>query len=205
MPRSHVSISRPLVSTLIDQARNGSHQASGELLEACRDYLLLIANRQLEPQLRQKIGASDLVQETCIRAQDDFVRFQGGSERELLAWLRKILLNRIAQARREFVATAKRDINREIPIGGDGSTRPRGVQVVCPQESPSRQVSAREDLLRVEAAIARLPPQYAEVIRLYVRERLRFDAIGERLGIGSDAARKLWARAVERLQRELKT
>src|SRR5262245_22320921 len=45
-------------------ARTGSPEALGAALEACRLYLLGIADRELDGELRAKGGASDLVQET---------------------------------------------------------------------------------------------------------------------------------------------
>src|SRR6516165_3274940 len=68
-------------------AQAGSKEALAQMLEACRGYLLLIATQELDPALRAKGGASDLVQETILEAFRDFGRFQGGEE-ELLAWLR---------------------------------------------------------------------------------------------------------------------
>ncbi len=64
-------------------ARAGSREALGGLLEGCRRYLLAIAERQLDPELKSKGGASDLVQETFLEAQRDFARFQGTSPEEL--------------------------------------------------------------------------------------------------------------------------
>jgi RNA polymerase sigma-70 factor (ECF subfamily) len=43
-------------------ARAGSREALGEVLEACRGYLLLLAQEELDPALQAKGGASDLVQ-----------------------------------------------------------------------------------------------------------------------------------------------
>lgn len=203
MHRSYLALPASNVSGLIEQARGGSLRATGELLEACRGYLLLIANEQLDDPLRAKLGGSDLVQATFVHAHRQFARFRGGSERELLAWLRKILINEIALVRREFRQTDKRDVARERPLARDGSTCNGGVHLACPRESPSRRVVAEEESQRVEQAIAGLPPQYAEIIRLRNGELLGFSEIGRRLGMGADAARKLWARAIERLQSEL--
>src|ERR1700730_12825101 len=74
-------------------ARSGSLEALGRVLEACRDYLLLVANKELDPKLQAKGGASDLVQQTFLEAQRDFARFRGDSEDELLAWMRHLLLD----------------------------------------------------------------------------------------------------------------
>src|SRR5262249_21485567 len=83
-------------------ARQGSREALGRLLEACRDYLLLVANKELDPQLQPKGGASDLVQQTFLEAQRDFARFAGNSEEELLAWLRRLLLNNLGDFTRRY-------------------------------------------------------------------------------------------------------
>src|SRR5437870_8093656 len=87
------------------EARAGSPEALGQMLEACRGYLLLVAQRELAPDLRAKGGASDLVQETFLEAQRDFPRFSGRSEAELLAWLRRLLLNNLANFTRHYRAT----------------------------------------------------------------------------------------------------
>ena len=50
-------------------ARTGSSEALGQALQACRGYLLLLAERELDPDLRAKGGASDVVQETFLEAQ----------------------------------------------------------------------------------------------------------------------------------------
>ena len=62
-------------------ARAGSREALGQILQACRGYLLLLAERELAPDLRAKGGASDLVQETFLEAQKDFAHFQVQVER----------------------------------------------------------------------------------------------------------------------------
>src|SRR5580700_9060811 len=87
---------------LLVAARRGSREALGNALEACRRYLLAIASRELDPDLRAKGGASDLVQETFLEAQRDFARFQGSSPEELRAWLRQVLLHNVGAFTRRF-------------------------------------------------------------------------------------------------------
>ena len=57
-------------------ARQGSLDALGRLLESCRNYLLLLANQQLREDLQAKAGGSDLVQDTFLEAQRDFRAFR---------------------------------------------------------------------------------------------------------------------------------
>ena len=97
-------------------ARRGNDNALGELLKACRAYLLLVAHQEIAPALMAKAGPSDLVQETFLEARRDFGEFRGLTEAEFLGWLRKILLNNLANFRRRYRRTGKREVTREIAI-----------------------------------------------------------------------------------------
>src|SRR5258708_4517383 len=107
-------------------ARAGSGEALGQALEACRDYLLLVAGRELDPALRAKGGASDLVQETFLEAHRDFGGFHGSSADELRAWLRRLLLNNLADFTRLYRGTAKRDLGQEVALEAGNSSSVRG-------------------------------------------------------------------------------
>src|SRR3954451_25008813 len=98
------------------EARQGSGEALGQLLESFRAYLLLIAQRELDPDLRAKGGASDLVQQTFLEAQRDFGDFRGAGGAEVAGWLRQILLNNLASFSRCFRETAKRRLASEVTL-----------------------------------------------------------------------------------------
>jgi RNA polymerase sigma-70 factor (ECF subfamily) len=184
-------------------ARAGSNEALGQALNACRCYLLMIAGDKLGADLQAKGGASDLVQETFIEAQRDFTRFQGTSESELLAWLRQILLHRLANFRRRFRQTRKRGLGREVALEAGNSSEERGGGLADDKISPSGEAMAGEQAQALERALERLPPDYQRVITLRYREDRSFEEIGQLLQRSPEAARKLWWRAVERLQQEL--
>jgi DNA-directed RNA polymerase specialized sigma24 family protein len=59
-----------------------------------------VANKELNPKLQAKGGASDLAQQTFLEVQRDFARFHGDSEDELLAWMRRLLLHNLADFKR---------------------------------------------------------------------------------------------------------
>ncbi len=102
----------------IAAARAGDQAALDQLARHVRGYLLLVANRELSPSLQRKIGPSDLVQETFVQLQKNLVQFRGSSEQELLAWVRRILINGIHDIHRRYRADM-RDAAREQPLGGD--------------------------------------------------------------------------------------
>jgi RNA polymerase sigma-70 factor (ECF subfamily) len=185
------------------EARAGSNEALGRLLEACRPYLLLVANQQLPPDLQGKVGPSDLVQETFLRAQQHFGGFRGHTEADLLAWLRRILLNRLANTARSFQGTDKRQAGREVALETDDPVAALEKGVVDSAPSPPSDLIAREEAGAVRQALGRLPEHYQEVVRWRSWERLSFEEIARRTGRSAEAARKLWTRAVDELARLL--
>jgi len=184
-------------------ARAGSREALGRVLESARQYLVSIARQELDPDLRAKNSPSDLVQETFVEAHCAFGHFQGDTEAELLAWLRQLLLHRVGKLRRHYRDTQKRQLAREVALGGNSSVNGPADGLAANMLSPSGQAMEHEQDQALQAALGRLPDDYRRVISLRYLEQLPFEEIGRLLQRSPDAARKLWARAVERLQEEL--
>lgn len=187
------------------QAHAGEATALGEALEACRTYLLHVAEHELDANLRAKGGASDIVQQTFMEAQQDFSRFSGTSEAELLAWLRRMLLNNISNFRRQWVQTAKRSAKREVSIHPADSGAQERSWLADGMSTPSKQMMAGEQEDALYAALDRLPEDYAQVLRLRYVEGLPFEEVATRMNRTANAVRKLWARAIEKLQEEMET
>lgn len=155
---------------------------------------------ELDPELRGKGGASDLVQETFLEAQRDFGRFQGTSPDEWRAWLRRLLLNNLADFTRHFRGTAKRAAAREVALDdSDGPAR----DLEADDTPAGDRAAAWEQTEEFRVALARLPDDYREVILLRYQDQLSFEEIGSRLGRTANAARMLWLRAIERLKKEM--
>ena len=81
---------------LLELARAGDDDALGRLLELYRNYLRLVARILIGQTLRVRLDASDLVQETFLKAAREFGQFLGSTEPELTAWLRQILVRTLA-------------------------------------------------------------------------------------------------------------
>jgi RNA polymerase sigma-70 factor (ECF subfamily) len=179
----------PPIEDWIEKARQGSAEALWQLLDHYRLYLLAIAEAELEPALRPRAGASDLVHNALVSAQAAFGRFRGRSEGELQGWLRTILLNNLANLRRR-PATAYLN-EKQMPHASG--------QVA----SPIDQVIRAEETGALDQALARLPELSRQVVHWRQWEERSFEEIGQLLGKSADAARKIWSRAVQQLQREM--
>jgi RNA polymerase sigma-70 factor (ECF subfamily) len=179
-------------------ARVGDLDALGRLFEGFRVYLLIIANHELDDDLRAKCGASDVVQDTLCEAHSGFNHFRGETDEDLRAWLRRALLNNLRDVTRRYVGTRKRNVRDEVPV----EASPRDA-LVDPRLTPGAQLVAGEEAARLERALERLPEDYRWIIDLRFRQQLPFDSIGHIMNRSKDSARMLLFRAVEKLQGEL--
>ena len=202
-PSSGPGRARESLAGQIQAARQGSQEALAWLLEECRPYLLLIANDELDSGLRPKVGASDLVQDSVLEARQDFPRFRGITQEELLAWLRRILCHNLADARRRFQETARRQLRQEESLDADSAAALRE-KLVDDTSSPPEQAAAREQEEALESALARLPEDYQRVLELRYDQGRSFAEVGAAMGRSEAAAKKLWLRAVRRLRREVR-
>jgi len=189
------------VSELIAQARQGDAQSRERLFVLCRSYLGFVARSQVESWLRVKVDASDLVQQTMLEAHRDFEQFQGASEKQWLAWLRKILSRNAADFVRRYRGTAKRQQRREICFRDPGDSLSRGAaEPAAPEATPSQELLRLDNELRVTAALAELPEDYQEVIVLRNLQRLPFSEVAQRMQRSRPAVQMLWMRAIRKLQ-----
>jgi RNA polymerase sigma-70 factor (ECF subfamily) len=192
------------VSELIERARDGDAGCRERLFELCRSYLGFVARSQVETWLRVKVDASDLVQQTMLEAHRDFERFQGTSQQQWLAWLRKILAHNAADFVRQYRGTAKRQARREVRFRDPADSFSSGApEPVAPGATPSQEFFQLDDELRVTAALAELAPDYQEVIVLRNLQRLPFAEVAQRMGRSRPAVQMLWMRAIKKLQAAL--
>src|SRR5438132_8967108 len=190
---------------LMRQARTGSASALGQLLELYRHYLDLLARLQIGRRLQGKVDASDLVQETFLKAHRDFAQFRGTSEGEWVSWLRQILAMNLGHLVRRYCGTRRRDVRLERRLVDelDQFSRVLDQGLVAPHSSPSNQASRREQAVLLADALGELPPDYREVIILSHLEGLSFPEVASRMGRSVNSVKNLWARALARLRRSL--
>jgi RNA polymerase sigma-70 factor, ECF subfamily len=184
-----------------DAAGGGRAEAFGGGLDQFRDYLTRVARREIGPDLAAKVSASDLVQETFLAAGRDVAQFRGAGPVALRGWLKGILKHLLGNIRRGYRLTGKRCVGREVGAG-DGAAG-LWASVSASATSPSGCAMRIEREHALERALMALPEHYRQVILWHHQERLPFDAIAGRLGVSSEAARKVWGRALQRLREAL--
>jgi RNA polymerase sigma-70 factor, ECF subfamily len=195
----------PGVERLLSCARGGDEQQVGRLLTLYRNYLTILAATQLDARLRRRISPSDLVQEAMLGAYRDFPKFRGHTERELLAWLRQILINCLHHAYEAHIRAGRRDIRREVSLDDMNRAMDRSVtrlkHVLADRgPSPSEPAHRRERAVAIADQLAKLKPDDRDVIVLRNLQGLSFEEVAERMGRKPGAVRMLWLRAIERFR-----
>lgn len=193
------------VQSLLAQARSSAGVPRGELLELYRNYLTVLATTQLDRRLQRRLSPSDIVQETMLAAHRDFAQFRGQSERELLAWLRQILINCLHHAVETHVKAKRRDIRCELSLEQmtlaiDRSALRLGDVLLDRGPSPSAPAQDRERAVALANQLAKLRPQYRDVIVYRNLQGLPFGEIAERMDRNEGAVRMLWLRAIEKFK-----
>ena len=193
------------VPKLLERARLGNREALGRVLQLYRNYLTILATTQLDRRLRRRVNPSDLVQDAMLAAHSDFAKFQGCSERELLAWLRQILINCLHHVIETHLRAKMRDMRREISVEQVGATLDRSAcnftQMLADRgPSPSAPLQQRERAVALADQLSRLSPQYRDVIVLRNLQGLSFEEVADRMDRKPGTVRMLWLRAIEKFK-----
>lgn len=171
------------IEKLVRQAREGDRAAFDRLV------------RQYEPRLRAAVGkmrqgraatdVDEIVQETFVRALDAIGRFSWQGAGSFHSWLCGIARNVTLKAARGAKKTRRLQVPDRLPASAP---------------SPSKMLRRGERADRLEAALASLPPDYREVLRLSRIERLKIREIAQCMDRSEFAVKHLMARAVRQLR-----
>jgi RNA polymerase sigma-70 factor (ECF subfamily) len=190
---------------LLRLAQAGDGPALGQMLELYRNYLTLLARYQIGRRLQGKVDASDLVQETFLEAHRDFGQFRGGTEAELVGWLRRILATNLANQVARYCGTRRRNVRleRELAAELDQSSQALNRGLIAKQSSPSHQAVRRDQAVVLADALEQLPEDYRQVLVLRHLEEQSFPEVARHMCRSLDSVKNLWARALARLRRIL--
>jgi RNA polymerase sigma-70 factor (ECF subfamily) len=188
---------------LLERVARGDRQALGQLLERYRPRMRAFVEARLDPRVRSRLDASDVVQEVQLevtRRMDDFLK---RSPMPFHLWVRKTAYERVLKVQRDHQQRARRSVEREVPLP-DRSSLLLAKPLLAGASSPSQQAAAREFAERVGRAVAELPEADREILLMRHAEELPYAEIACLLDIEADAARKRYGRALLRLRKVLK-
>jgi RNA polymerase sigma-70 factor (ECF subfamily) len=186
---------------LLAQAQAGKPEALDRLLDQHRVYLHQLVELRMDPKLRPRVDASDVVQEAQIEASRRLGDFLRQRPMPFRLWLRQIAYDRLLMLRRFHVRSARRTLAREVPLP-DRSSLLLAQQFLA-SSTASKNLARRELAALVRAAMTELPDHDREVLLMRTFEGLSFEEVGYLLGIDPATARKRHGRALIRLHKHL--
>lgn len=178
---------------LVDAAKRGDEQAFERLFGRFRNRIALWASARMGSQLRARLSADDVLQETFLQAHGSLKTFEDQGQGSFCRWLLSIADNRIRDLGKHHTAQ-KRDVAREA-----GPPEDRAAS----SASPAARASRRELTAMLVAALERVPEPEREILILRAIEERTLAEIAERLGRSAATVGALYVRGLEALRREL--
>lgn len=183
-------------AALLDRVAAGNRAALDRLLELHRPYLKRIIQMRMDPALRSRVDASDVVQETQLvitKGIENFIRFRPASFR---VWIRRRGLDQLIDQRRRHLGALKRSVFNEQSLSDVSSF---AIARKLLSNTPSKilgQVELRE---RVYGLIDQLDEKHREVLVLRHAEELTNAEVADLLSINPNTARQRYGRALRKL------
>jgi RNA polymerase sigma-70 factor, ECF subfamily len=189
---------------LVARLKGGDQQALAELYSRNRPRLWRMVHFRLDPRLRGRVDADDILQEGYLAAVERVQHFQDDSSTSFFVWLRLILGQTLIDVHRRHLGTQMRDAGREISIHGHRSPQATSVslaaQLLGQFTSPSGAAVRDEVSRQLEQAVDAMNPIDREVLVLRHFEELTNGEVAEVLEIQPKAASIRYVRAVGRLR-----
>jgi RNA polymerase sigma-70 factor (ECF subfamily) len=188
---------------LLEEATAGSLQALGKLLERHMPRVETTVNCRIDRRVQARIDPSDVVQETQLEVTRRFGEFLSVRPMPFHLWLRRETHQQVLKAERRHLQTAKRAVDREVPVP-DQTSLHLVAGLVANTHSPVSLAARKEVARKVRQILGRLSEADREIIMLRNFEGLSNGEAACLLEITREAAKKRYARALLRLQQLLR-
>lgn len=180
------------------------HDSIGANLARFREYLSLLARVQLDPRLRAKVDLSGIVQQTLLEVHRGMEQFTMQSPEQQMAWLRRILVNNLADEIRKL-RTGKRNVLRERSLEEalHKSSLRLEAWLAADTSSPSQKFEKQERALQLAQALERLPEAQQEALVLQHWQGWSLVEIADHMGRTRAAVAGLLKRGLKQLREEM--
>ena len=181
---------------VVELALKGRETAYRELLRRYERPVLSLIHRMV----RDRELAEDLAQDTFVKVLNALDRYR--PEFKFSSWIFKIAHNTALDSlRKREVATLSLDGAPDaVSAEAQEATRP---MVASDEQSPADFAEGRELGVHIEAAIARLRPEYATAVTLYHMEGFAYEEIAETMELPLGTVKTFIHRARKELREHL--
>jgi len=194
----------PKAEALLERAAAGDGAAWGVLLTVHQERLVRMVAFRMDPRLRGRIDAADVVQDAFVEASAHREAYLRAPTAPLFLWLRGVVRNKLLEAHRHHLGAHMRDAKRELPAeapqGRDDTAAALCAHLTAGLTRPSVAAVRGEVRTRLADALDDMNPIDREVLAMRHFEQLTNAEAAQVLGIQERAAAKRYLRALERLK-----
>jgi RNA polymerase sigma-70 factor (ECF subfamily) len=192
----------PEIEDLLHRIQAGDRQAFELLFARHQAYLHRLVELRLDPRLRSRLDASDIIQEAHLEALNRLTAYLERPTLPFRLWLRQITFDRALKARRHHLGAARRALSREVQLP-ERSSLLLAQRLLASGSTPSQQLNHQELARRVRQAVEHLPEADREMVLMRHFEGLSNQEVACLLGLDPATASKRHGRAMLRLHRIL--
>jgi RNA polymerase sigma-70 factor (ECF subfamily) len=180
----------------------------GDLFEKHRARLLRMISLRMDPAIKARVGASDVLQEAYLEVSDRVGDYLANPRMPFFLWVRFITAQRLLKLYRFHAGAKKRDLRREArggtPAGPEATAVALIDHLVASGITPSIATADAEFRSLLLEALDGMDPLDREVLVLRHFEELSNAEAARVLDIPGNTASKRYVRALERLAGVLK-
>jgi len=174
------------------------------LFEHFRPRLLQVVSLYMNPQLRARAEATDVLQEAYVDAAAQIEAYLDRRDVDFYVWLRGVVMQRLFKFHRFHMHTQRRAVARQIALP-DASSVTLGRQLAARGSSPSQHMSREELRDQVQRAVDSLAECDREIILMRHFEGLSNGEVAQSLGLTASASTMRYGRALVRLRAAMLT
>ena len=174
-----------------------------EMFQEHQSRLLRMIEVRLQPELRRRVDANDVLQETFMEAYRQLREGVSYPKISALVWLRLIVGQQLVAIYRKYCKTQKRDIGREISISeGKVQANPSATSIFLVGTLTSPSVAARryEITVKIRECLEKLSPTDREILSLRHFEQLSNRETAEELNLEPNVASVMYLRALKKFR-----
>lgn len=189
-------------------ATRGDAEAVGRLLEDFRGRIGRMLAVRMDPRLRGRLDASDVIQDTFLEVHNRLEEYRTRADMPFFLWVRFLAGQKLVQMHRKHLGAGQRDARRELPDAlrrmPGATTATLAGALVSSGVTPSEVAMRIEDEERLVRVLDELRELDREVLALRHFEGLSNLEVAQLLGIEPSAASRRYVRALARLQERLR-
>jgi RNA polymerase sigma-70 factor (ECF subfamily) len=191
------------IDQLLMKAANGERAAKDRLLSVYRERLRRMIAVRMDQRLRNRVDASDIVQETMVMADRRFDEYLRDPPIPFYPWLRQLAWDQLVAMHRKHLFAGRRSRRREEDAAAalrDESMAQLASCLLDDSMDPLTRLLRAELRNRVREAIDQLQEMDREILVLRHLEHVSMAEAAEILAISASAAKMRHLRAIERLK-----